>query len=312
VSLLSEARSYALLLGLPLLITLVVTVAVRLFLWSAMPDWLIVPLALVCTPQVWLGVPVAISVDRYRKAMSGSADGVVDSYVSSKRSLDRLQSTYAIRERLSRGPFRRAVYVGYLISYAQLQLRSVVSPLNSYNFRGEEVRRERQIRQTRELESICKFAYAQSRLMPPGESNKALQVFIDLTGTGPIQARLERMIWATRDDGPGFLSTLTAATYCHFLLNLPAQVQGEAFGVLRAIKFDPSLFGWLSCRVLEVVIYRTVAQSQTSDRVTPLLQRELDAVTARLVAAKGPEEAQAIKWQTRAEFRFSIGLPEVA
>lgn len=297
-------KPYLVLAASPLAFTFPATIGLWLLLGQPVPEALILPVALLLAPPLWFGLLFMIFLSRYSLSLGRLYPVKPDLYKASGRALRRLDLAYVMREWLARHHLRGAVYLGYFLKYLQLNTESTVHPLNPYRGDAEEQAKDARRQQQVLLCSISRFVYVTG---VSGRSSddpaNALLDCLTLIRPSPCREFIETLILNTYSDGPGFLSTLTALTYSHFLLGLPPKARGHLEIALNKLQFDMNLYGWLSNRVLEAVIYLGVQGQRSSADIVGVLQPVLDRTTDQIEAAMGDDEVLKAKYEGRRALR---------
>jgi len=310
VNLGDSLRSYLILVGAPLAITLPATIVLWLVAGQPVPETLLLPIAIVAAPTLWLGLVLAILLTRYTLALNRAANCRLNEEAGAcDRALRRLDRAYRMREWLARSHMGNAVYLGYLIKHLQLRIRITGHPLNPYRGNLEEDLQERRRRQQELMSRICQFVYISGTVgRDRKRADDALFDIVALVPSGPGRKVLEDVVFSAYEDGPGFLSTLTATTYLHYLVALPRTPQAEVEKTLTALEFDVDLYGWLSNRVFEAVLYLVIRGRRESQQIVAEVQPLLDQITREVSVCITPSDIGEAKWRGRQILRQSAGI----
>jgi hypothetical protein len=295
------------LFGFPLAVTLPVTIGLWLALGQSAPESLLLPVALLLTPSFWLGAALAVFIGRYEKSARLATLALPYSADISRKTLRKLERTYAFREWLARSYLRNAVYIGYFLMYARLKPATTSHALNPYRGGHEEIAQDRLRQQRGMFSGLCQLVYFTATVggaRPAG----VLDECINMLPVGPCKERIGLIVKHAFTDGPGFLSTLTSLTYVHYFYSLPTPFVEDIEATLTTIQFDPAEYGWLGNRALEAVIYLRIQGLLLPSQIITTLQPILDQVTGSLSACTSTDATMHAKWEGRRLLRQAAGI----
>jgi hypothetical protein len=307
LDLVDSARPYLVLIGGPLAITLPLTIIVWLIMGQPVPEALLLPIAIGLTPPLWLGVVFVAVLSRYTAVAQRLSGGRRSDLASCKLALRRLDQAYRTREWLARGHLRASVYIGYLLKYLQLRTRITSHPLNPYRGNEEEMAQDRLRRQQQMMFQISQFVFLSGTAGKAGPADDALLEVLTVLPPDPSKQVIEDVVLSAYNDGPGFLSTLTATMYLHFMVALPPEQLSEVQRALVGLSFDTNHYGWLGNRVLESVIYLCIREEVPAADVVAKLQPLLDEITNEITGAAASNIGE-VKWRGRNKLRTAAGL----
>jgi hypothetical protein len=308
LDLVDKVRPYLVLIGGPLAITLPLTIVLWLIAGQPIPEALLLPIAILLTPPLWLGVIFVFVLSRYTTVAQRMGKGRSPDLSTCRLALRRLDQAYRTREWLARSHLRASVYVGYLLKYLQLRTTITSHPLNPYRGNEEELAEDRRRRQQQMMFQISQFVFL-SGTASKGQSSAddALLEVLTLLPPGPSKRVIEDIVLNAYNDGPGFLSTLTATMYLHFMVALPPARLSDVQSSLVGLKFDANRYGWLGNRVLESVIYLCIREGVPAAGVIARLQPLLDQITDEITGATASDIGE-VKWRGRNKLRTAAGL----
>jgi len=298
------------LVGAPLAITLPATLVLWLVAGQPVPEALLLPIAIIAAPTLWLGLILAILLTQYTLALDRAANCRPDEEAGAcDKALRRLDRAYRMREWLARSHLGNAVYLGYLIKHLQLRIRITGHPLNPYRGNIEEDSQERRRRQQELMSRICRFVYVSGTVgRDRTQADDALFDIVVLVPSSPGRKVLEDVILSAYGDGPGFLSTLTATTYLHYLVALPGTRQSEVEKTLTALEFDVDVYGWLGNRVFEAVLYLVVRGRREAPQIVAQIQPLLYKITQEISSCTTASDIGEAKWRGRQILRQNAGI----
>jgi hypothetical protein len=310
VDLLALLKPIFKLFGPPLLVTFPATLLLWFMLDKPVPEIFLPPIAMLLTPSLWLGLFLAVLLTRYFRSVGKATESTGTAARQSKlsvKALKRLDRAYRAREVFARTKLRHAVYIGYYLKYVQMGARLTGHPLNAYRGNTEE-RMEGNRRTNQALFcKLCEFVFV-AGTADAGAARKTLDEFIALLPDRSSKSLITKVLLSTFDDGAGFLSTLTALTYAHYVISLPLHLGDKLDSVLSGITFDTTSFGWLGNRVFEATIYLCIHETSTTSDVCNKVQPVLDDITNGIATSSNSDELLQAKWRGRGLLRQAASI----